>query len=72
MSGVDVTMCTRCRQSERLGTLLREPGTESRLLVPLMALIVAIGLVLGGFWISRSDVEPVDQDALPATESPSR
>ena len=69
---MDVTTCTRCRQSERLGTLLREPGAKSRLLVRLAALIVAIGLVLGGVWISRSDVEPVDQDALPTTESPSR
>ena len=73
-AGVESTTCLRCRQSEFLKVRRDEPGLNSRRILPLTAVVVVFGMVMGGLWVTRQSVERGGQDAaLPtAAESPSR
>ena len=77
-AGVTSTVCTRCRQGAFLA-LRRDnissqialgPSPDRRRLIPLTAAVAALALLIGGV-IWRFTV-PTAQEALPASESPSK
>ena len=77
-AGVTNTVCTRCRQGAFLASrrdnlsspiALASRPDRSRL-IPLTAAVAALALLIGGV-VLRSAV-PTPQDALPASESPSK
>ena len=77
-AGVTNTVCTRCRQGTFLASrrdnlsspIARASSPDRRRLIPLTAAVAALALLIGGvFW--RSAV-PTAQEALPASESPSK
>ena len=77
-AGVTNTVCTRCRQGAFLASrrdtlsspiaLVSRP--DRRRLIPLTAAVAALALLIGGV-VWRSAV-PTPQEALPASESPSK
>ncbi len=77
-AGVTNTVCTRCRQGAFLASRrdnLSSPialasRPDRRRLIPLTAAVVALALLIGGV-VWRSAV-PTPQEALPASESPSK
>ena len=77
-AGVTNTVCTRCRQGAFLASRrdnLSSPialasRPDRRRLVPLTAAVAALALLIGGV-VWRSAV-PTPQEALPASESPSK
>ena len=77
-AGVTNTVCTRCRQGaflvSRRDTLSSPIALASRpdrrRLIPLTAAVAALALLIGGV-VWRSAV-PTPQEALPASESPSK
>ena len=77
-AGVTNTVCTRCRQGAFLasrrdnisGQIAVEPSSHRRRLVPFTAAVAALALLIGGV-VWRSAV-PTAQEALPASESPSK
>ena len=77
-AGVTNTVCTRCRQGAFLASRrdnLSSPialasRPDRRRLIPLTAAVAALALLIGGV-VWRSAV-PAAQEALPASESPSR
>ena len=77
-AGVTNTVCTRCRQGTFLASRrdnLSSPialasRPDRRRLIPLTAAVAALALLIGGV-VWRSAV-PTPQEALPASESPSK
>ena len=77
-SGISNTVCTRCRQGAFLASRrdnLSSPialasNSDRRRLIPLTAAVAALALLIGGV-VWRSAV-PTPQEALPASESPSK
>ena len=77
-AGVTNTVCTRCRQGAFLASRrdnLSSPialasRPDRRRLMPLTAAVAALALLIGGV-VWRSAV-PTPQEALPASESPSK
>ena len=77
-AGVTNTVCTRCRQGAFLasrrdnisGQIALGPSAGRRRLIPLAAAVAALALLIGGV-VWRSAV-PTPQEALPASESPSK
>lgn len=77
-AGVTNTVCTRCRQGAFLASRrdnLSSPialasRPDRRRLIPLTAAVAALALLIGGV-VWRSAV-PTAQEALPASESPSK
>ena len=77
-AGVTNTVCTRCRQGAFLASRrdnLSSPMAlasrpDRRRLIPLTAAVAALALLIGGV-VWRSAV-PTPQEALPASESPSK
>ena len=77
-SGISNTVCTRCRQGAFLasrrdnidGQNALETSPDQRRLIPLAAALAASALLIGGV-VWRSAV-PTPQEALPASESPSK
>ena len=77
-AGVTNTVCTRCRQGAFLASRrdnLSSPialasRPDRRRLIPLTAAVAALALLIGGV-VWRSAV-PTPQEALPASESPSK
>ena len=77
-AGVTNTVCTRCRQGAFLASRrdnLSSPialasRPDRRRLIPLTAALAALALLIGGV-VWRSAV-PTPQEALPASESPSK
>jgi len=77
-AGITNTVCTRCRQGAFLasrrdnisGQIAVGPSPDQRRLIPLAAAVAALALLIGGI-VWRSAV-PTAQEALPASESPSR
>ena len=77
-AGVTNTVCTRCRQGAFLASRrdnLSSPialasRPDRRRLIPLTAAVAALALLIGGV-VWRSAV-PTLQEALPASESPSK
>ena len=77
-AGVTNTVCTRCRQGAFLSSRrdnLSSPialasRPDRRRLIPLTAAVAALALLIGGV-VWRSAV-PTPQEALPASESPSK
>ena len=77
-AGVTNTVCTRCRQGAFLASRrdnLSSPIAPAsrpgrRRLIPLTAAVAALALLIGGV-VWRSAV-PTAQEALPASESPSK
>ena len=77
-SGISNTVCTRCRQGAFLASRrdnLSSPialasRPDRRRLIPLTAAVAALALLIGGV-VWRSAV-PTPQEALPASESPSK
>ena len=79
-TGISTTLCSACRQVNFLQS--REGGRsadqlgvagERRRWIPLTVLAVTVVLMVGGVWVRRTMPEPLNnQDALPATASPSR
>ena len=77
-AGVTNTVCTRCRQGAFLASRrdnLSSPialasSSDRRRLIPLTAAVAALSLLIGGV-VWRSAV-PTAQEALPASESPSK
>ena len=77
-AGVTNTVCTRCRQGAFLASRrdnLSSPialasRTDRPRLIPLTAAVAALALLIGGV-VWRSAV-PTPQEALPASESPSK
>ena len=77
-AGVTNTVCTRCRQGAFLASrrdnissqIALAPSLDRRRLIPFTAAVAAVGLLIGGV-VWRSAV-PTAQDALPASESPSK
>ena len=77
-AGVTNTVCTRCRQGAFLASRrdnLSSPialasRPDRRRLIPLTAAVAAFALLIGGV-VWRSAV-PTPQEALPASESPSK
>ena len=77
-AGVTNTVCTRCRQGAFLASRrdnLSSPialasRPDRRRLIPLTAAVAAMALLIGGV-VWRSAV-PTPQEALPASESPSK
>ena len=77
-AGVSNTVCTRCRQGAFLASRrdnLSSPialasSSDRRRLIPLTAAVAALSLLIGGV-VWRSAV-PTAQEALPASESPSK
>ena len=77
-AGVTNTVCTRCRQGAFLASRrdnLSSPialasRPDRRRLIPLTAAVAALALLIGGVvWHSAV---PTAQEALPASESPSK
>ena len=77
-AGVTNTVCTRCRQGAFLASrrdnisspIALASRPDRRRLIPLTAAVAALGLLIGGV-VWRSAV-PTAQEALPASESPSK
>ena len=77
-AGITNTVCTRCRQGAFLasrrdnisGQIAVGPSPDQRRLIPLAAAVAALALLIGGI-VWRSAV-PTAQEALPASESPSK
>ena len=77
-AGVTNTVCTRCRQGAFLASrrdnlssqIALASGPDRRRLIPLTAAVAALALLIGGV-VWRSAV-PTAQEALPASESPSK
>ena len=77
-AGITNTVCTQCRQvaflASRRDNLSSQIALESRpdrrRLIPFTAAVAALALLIGGV-VWRSAV-PTVQEALPASESPSR
>ena len=77
-AGVTNTVCTRCRQGTFLASRrdnLSSPialasSPDRRRLIPFTAAVAALALLIGGV-VWRSAV-PTAQEALPASESPSK
>jgi len=77
-AGVTNTVCTRCRQGAFLASRrdnLSSPialasRPDRRRLIPLIAAVAALALLISGV-VWRSAV-PTAQEALPASESPSK
>ena len=77
-AGVTNTVCTRCRQGAFLASrrdnissqIALGPSPDRRRLIPLAAAVAALALLIGGV-VWRSAV-PTPQEALPASESPSK
>ena len=77
-AGVTNTVCTRCRQGAFLASrrdnlsspIALAPSFDRRRLIPLTAAVAALALLIGGV-VWRSAV-PTAQEALPASESPSK
>ena len=77
-AGVTNTVCTRCRQGAFLASrrdnissqISLAPSPDRRRLIPFTAAVAALALLIGGV-VWRSAV-PTGQQALPASESPSK
>ena len=77
-AGVTNTVCTRCRQGAFLASrrdnlispIALASRPDRRRLIPLTAAVAALALLIGGV-VWRSAV-PTPQEALPASESPSK
>ena len=77
-SGISNTVCSRCRQGaflasrrDNLSSLIALASRpDRRRLIPLTAAVAALALLIGGV-VWRSAV-PTPQEALPASESPSK
>ena len=77
-AGVTNTVCTRCRQGAFLASrrdnissqIALGPSPDRRRLIPLAAAVAALALLISGV-VWRSAV-PTPQEALPASESPSK
>ena len=77
-AGVTNTVCTRCRQRAFLASrrdnvsdqIAVGPSPDRRRLIPFTAALAALALLIGGV-VWRSAV-PTPQEALPASESPSK
>ena len=77
-AGVTNTVCTRCRQGAFLASrrdnisspIARASRPDRRRLIPFTAAVAALALLIGGV-VWRSAV-PTAQEALPASESPSK
>ena len=77
-AGVTNTVCTRCRQGAFLASrrdnlsspIALAPSPDCRRLIPFTAAVAALALLIGGV-VWRSAV-PTAQEALPASESPSK
>ena len=77
-AGVTNTVCTRCRQGAFLASrrdnisspIALASSSDRRRLIPLTAAVAALALLIGGV-VWRSAV-PTPQEALPASESPSK
>lgn len=77
-AGVTNTVCTRCRQGAFLASrrdnissqIALAPSSDRRRLIPFTAAVAALALLIGGV-VWRSAV-PTPQEALPASESPSK
>ena len=77
-AGVTNTVCTRCRQGAFLASrrdnlssqIALAPSPDRRRLIPFTAAVAALALLIGGA-VWRSAV-PTAQEALPASESPSK
>ena len=77
-AGVTNTVCTRCRQGAFLASrrdnlssqIVLASNSDRRRLIPLTAAVAALALLIGGV-VWRSAV-PTPQEALPASESPSK
>ena len=77
-AGVTNTVCIRCRQGAFLASrrdnlssqIALEPRPDRRRLIPFTAAVAALALLIGGV-VLRSAV-PTAQEALPASESPSK
>ena len=75
-SGSGTVLCRRCRQRSFLEARGRQLGEQQnkisavlkRRLIPITAVVLAAALIMGTAFLSRNR----SQDALPATESPSR
>ena len=77
-AGATNTVCTRCRQGAFLASrrdnlssqIALAPSFDRRRLIPLTAAVAALALLIGGVvWHSAV---PTAQEALPASESPSK
>ena len=77
-AGVTNTVCARCRQGAFLASrrdnissqIALGPSPDRRRLIPLTAAVAALALLISGV-VWRSAV-PTAQEALPASESPSK
>ena len=77
-AGVTNTVCIRCRQGAFLSSrrdnissqIAHAPSPDRRRLIPFTAAVAALALLIGGV-VWRSAV-PRAQEALPASESPSK
>ena len=77
-AGVTNTVCARCRQGAFLASrrdnissqIALGPSPDRRRLIPLTAAVAALALLIGGV-VWRSTVQTA-QEALPASESPSK
>lgn len=77
-SGISNTVCTRCRQGAFLASRrdnisvqnALETSPDQRRLIPLAAALGALALLIGG--VAWRSVVPTAQEALPASESPSK
>ena len=77
-AGVTNTVCTRCRQGAFLASrrekissqIALTPSPDRRRLIPFTAAVAALALLISGV-VWRSAV-PTAQEALPASESPSK
>ena len=76
-AGVTNTVCTRCRQGaflasrrDNLSSPIALASSSDRRLIPFTAAVAALALLIGGV-VWRLAV-PTAQEALPASESPSK
>ena len=77
-AGITNTVCTSCRQGAFLvsrqdnisNQIALGSRPDQRRLLPFSAVVAALALLIGG--VLWSSTPPNDQDALPASESPSR
>ena len=77
-AGVTNTVCTRCRQGSFLASrrdnissqIALAPSTDRRRLIPFTAAVAALALLIG--WVVWRSAVPTAQEALPASESPSK
>jgi hypothetical protein len=76
-AGVTNTVCTRCRQGaflasrrDNISSPIALASRPDRRLIPFTAAVAALALLIGGV-VWRSAV-PTAQEALPASESPSK